>query len=363
MATTPLKNTGLYANEEGKVVVHDLPFPEPQQRELLIKVLYSGVNLSDVRSLEFFGLKNYALGGEFCGEVLDSPTLASTPYKAGDRVAGLVVGGIGRHWRFATHKEYLTAHADWVFKVPDHMPPQAAASLTVVVQTASNTLYNHFHLPLPPSVAKGTRDEGAAAPEGTLVVWGGATGVGMAAIQLARGSRVSSIIAIASTQRHEFLKSLGATQCFDYRDPDVVKNVKSALQGTKGTIWGFDALGTIENPVSQEILKSAIPPHDNVRLATVLLAPHEGFEPIVGSRQFDLDLDLQDGTKLFWPKDEAATERHWKGFRWVIDNYGGEYKPTPIRVFDGPGEDAVKELSNMWNMNNFGKLVLKFPFY
>ena len=68
-----------------------------------------------------------------------------------------------------------------------------------MVETASDALYNRLGLPLPPSVAKGTPDEGAPALEGTLVIWGGSTGCGMAAIQLGRGSRVSSIVTIASS--------------------------------------------------------------------------------------------------------------------------------------------------------------------
>ncbi|KAG5753701.1 hypothetical protein H9Q70_003642 [Fusarium xylarioides] len=363
MTNLPTKSTALYANEEGKIVVHDLPFPEPQEGEILIKVLYSGVNLSDVRSVAFFGLKNFALGGEFCGEVLESPSLTSTPFKSGDIVVGIVAAGRSRDPRHAAHQEYITVEPDWVFKVPENLPLQAAAGLPIVVQTASNALFNHLKLPLPPSVAEGTVDEGASSPEGTLVIWGGATGVGMAAIQFGRASGVSSIVAIASAKRHDFLKSLGATCLFDYNDPDVIEKVKKTLQGTKGTIWGFDALGSVENPVSQEILKSAIPPHDKVRLATVLLAPHEGFEAVLGSRKFHVEFSLPDGTTLSFPKDEALADRHWRGFRWAIDNYGGDYKPTPVRVFEGSGKDAVVELHKMWHMNNFGKVVIKHPLH
>ncbi|KAF5561188.1 zinc-type alcohol dehydrogenase [Fusarium phyllophilum] len=334
MSNLPTKSTALSANEEGKIVVHDLPFPESQEGEILIKVFYSGVNLSDVRSVAFFGLKNYALGGEFCGEVLESSSLTSTPFKVGDIVAGIVAAGRSRDPRHAAHQEYITVEPDWVFKVPENLPPQAAAGLSIVVQTASNALFNHLGLPLPPSVADGTIDKGASSPQGTLVVWGGATGVGMAAIQLGRASGVSSIVAIASAKRHDFLKSIGATHCFDYHDSDVIGKVKKTL---------------------------AIPPHDKVRLATVLLAPHEGFEAVLGSRKFHVEFSLPDGTTLCFPKDEALADRHWRGFRWAIDNYGGDYKPTPVRDFEGTGKDAIAELHNMWHMNNFGKVVLKHP--
>ncbi|EWY83796.1 hypothetical protein FOYG_13586 [Fusarium oxysporum NRRL 32931] len=207
---------------------------------------------------------------------------------------------------------------------------------------------------------EGTPDEGVAASEGTLVIWGGATSVGMAAVQFARAARVSSIIAIASSKRHEYLKTLGATQSFDYNDTDVIEKVKSALQSTSGTIWAFDALGS---PESQVLLKKAIPQHDRTVLASVLLGGDPEYKAIVGARHFDVEFELPGGQKVVWPKDMAAADRHWRGFRWAVENYGapGGYVPAPVRVFEGSGEDAIKEVYNVKNMSTFGKLVLKHP--
>ncbi|CAG7565400.1 unnamed protein product [Fusarium equiseti] len=314
MITTLTKGTALYADDEGKVIVRHLPFPEPQDGDSLIKVLYSGVNLSYVPSLEFFGLKNYALGS--------NSAATSSILQVGDIVAVCVFAGNTRDSHHATYQEYITVLPEWISKVPENIPPHAADGLPVVVGTAGDALYNRLGLPLPPTVAKSTFDEGILAPEGTLVIWGGSTGCGMAAIQLARASRMSAIVAIASARNRQFLTSLGATQCFDYHDIDVVRKIKSALQVTHGTIWGFDALGLVANPVSQDILKSVIPPHDKVRLATVLLAPHEGFEIVVGGRFFDLEFDPPDGTKLSVPKNIVAANRHWRVLSWVPENYG-----------------------------------------
>lgn len=192
------------------------------------------------------------------------------------------------------------------------------------------------------------------------MIWGGATSVGMAAVQFARAARVSSIIAIASSKRHEYLKTLGATQSFDYNDTDVIEKVKSALQSTSGTIWAFDALGS---PESQVLLKKAIPQHDRTVLASVLLGGDPEYKAIVGARHFDVEFELPGGQKVVWPKDMAAADRHWRGFRWAVENYGapGGYVPAPVRVFEGSGEDAIKEVYNVKNMSTFGKLVLKHP--
>ncbi|KAF5986696.1 zinc-type alcohol dehydrogenase [Fusarium coicis] len=360
MGSTPATSRALYADENGKLVVRHVPFPEPHEGELLIKVLYSGVNPADTKSIDFFGLKNFVTGTEFCGEVLESKTLASTSFEAGDIVAGVLSWGQNPPLRWGTHQEFMTIPASLAWKVPENLPPQAAAGLSIVGLTAATGLFNDISLPLPPSVAKGTPDEGVVAPEGILVIWGGATSIGMAAIQFARAARVSSIIAIASSMRHEYLKTLGATQAFDYNDRDVTGKVISALKSTSGTIWALDARGS---PESQALLKKAIPQHDKAVLASVMVGGDPEYKRIMGARHFDVEFELPGGQKMTWRKDMAAADRHWRGLNWAVENYGapGGYVPTPVRVLEGSGEDAIKEVYNVKNMSTFGKLVLKHP--
>lgn len=69
----------------------------------------------------------------------------------------------------------------------------------------------------------------SAPPEGTentwVFVYGGSSGVGQFAIQLAKLSGYK-VVTVASPRNHELLKSLGADAVFDYRDSDVIKKVK-----------------------------------------------------------------------------------------------------------------------------------------
>ncbi|KAG7404840.1 hypothetical protein Forpe1208_v014988 [Fusarium oxysporum f. sp. rapae] len=60
MGSTPATNRALYADEDGKIVVRQ------------------GFNPADTKIIDFFGLKNYVIRTEFCGEVLESETLASS---------------------------------------------------------------------------------------------------------------------------------------------------------------------------------------------------------------------------------------------------------------------------------------------
>ncbi|KAF5257882.1 hypothetical protein FOXYS1_11570 [Fusarium oxysporum] len=125
--TTNIPGPALYADNEGNVVVQrDLPAPTPAEGEILIEVLFSGSNPSDLRIVNYIGFRNFVLG----------PPIG-------------------------------------IFKVPANLPLPDAAALTTVVQTANDALFHLFKLPLPSS--------GHGHIEGTLVVWGGRTAVGMSA--------------------------------------------------------------------------------------------------------------------------------------------------------------------------------------
>jgi len=71
-----------------------------------------------------------------------------------------------------------------------------------------------------------------------ILVWGGATAVGHHALQLAVLSGYK-VLTTASPANHERLLALGATACFNYRDADVVKQIKSAA-GKEGVFAAVD---------------------------------------------------------------------------------------------------------------------------
>lgn len=73
-------------------------------------------------------------------------------------------------------------------------------------------------LPLPPATSASS-----------LLVWGGSTSVGQYAIQLGKAAGCY-VIATASPARHAYLNELGADVCFDYRDPNVVSQIKKAAK-------------------------------------------------------------------------------------------------------------------------------------
>ena len=79
-----------------------------------------------------------------------------------------------------------------------------------------------------------------------MLVWGGASSIGSAAVQVAKliGFTVYST---ASEKHHEYLKGLGASKVFDYRDENVVRSIVKAANEDGVTVQtGFDAVGQLK---------------------------------------------------------------------------------------------------------------------
>jgi NADPH:quinone reductase-like Zn-dependent oxidoreductase len=81
----------------------------------------------------------------------------------------------------------------------------------------------------------------AAAP--WTLVWGGASSVGLFTIQLARLSGYR-VIATASPKNAELVRLSGADVVVNYRDADVVEQIKAATDG--GVAYGVDTV-SLEN--------------------------------------------------------------------------------------------------------------------
>lgn len=148
------------------------PLPRLGPGEVLIKVAAAGVNRVDT----FQRMGNYPvpdgapdlLGLEVAGEVLARHDTAAT-WSVGDRVCALTVGG--------GYAEYCPAPAAHCLPIPKGLDLVQAASLPETYFTVWTNVF----------------ERAALQPGETLLVHGGSSGIGVAAIQLAKnlGSRVA----------------------------------------------------------------------------------------------------------------------------------------------------------------------------
>ena len=191
------------------------PRPEAGPGELLIAVQASGVNRPDV--LQRKGL--YPMppgvsdlpGLEVAGTVAGGAPadLAAAGLALGDAVCALVAGG--------GYAEFCVAPVGQCLPVPQGLTKVQAASLP---ETFFTVWQNVFHIAL-------------LQPGEALLVQGGSSGIGVAAIQLARalGSRV--IVTAGSDEKCAACVALGADHAINYRTQDFVAETKR-LTGGKG---------------------------------------------------------------------------------------------------------------------------------
>ena len=129
-------------------------------------------------------------------------------------------------------QHYTIVSARNVTAIPENMSYEKAVTLPLGILTATAGLYEKAHLQLPlPSLAPKTAGK-------TLLVWGGSSSVGVAAIQLAVASGFD-VVATASKQNFDMVCKAGATAVFDRNDLNVVREILDHLE-SKTIVGAFD---------------------------------------------------------------------------------------------------------------------------
>jgi NADPH:quinone reductase len=168
-----------------------VPIPQPKEGEILIRVKAAGVNRPDL--VQRAG--NYppppgaptTLGLEVSGEV----AVAAGRWKVGDRVCTLLGGG--------GYAEYATVDARQPFPIPEGMDFVKAAALPETLMTVYANVFEH----------------GALKPGETLLIHGATSGIGVAAIQMAKAAGCRVIATGRSARKTEQAREIGADIAVD----------------------------------------------------------------------------------------------------------------------------------------------------
>lgn len=160
----------------------------------------------------------FILGTTYGGTVVALGSAAPSHLAVGDRVVGFVQDGAAREAGF---QEYVTVPVWKASRVPRGMALEAAVTVPTNLVTAVHTVAAELGLEVPwPVVAP--PPEGR---EGTVLVWGAASSVGMYVVQVLRFWGYRDVLAVAAGKHHGMLEGMGAKKCFDYRDGDVVGEI------------------------------------------------------------------------------------------------------------------------------------------
>ncbi|KAF8860590.1 putative quinone oxidoreductase [Acephala macrosclerotiorum] len=199
------------------------PTPDPSENEVVIKVAYAAVNPSDYKFQDHpYWTIPYPsiLGTDVAGTVAQLGS-AVTRFKIGQRVIGHCDSILTKKAANAGYQLYSTTREILVTEVPDSLPLANAAVLPLSIDTAATGLFTMLKLPYP------SLDPTSAGK--TVLIWGGSSSVGSSAIQLAVAAGLT-VATTASPHNEAYVKSLGATYYFNYKDPDVVKKISKVLK-------------------------------------------------------------------------------------------------------------------------------------
>jgi NADPH2:quinone reductase len=223
MAALPAQMTAIGIKASGgpdMLVPEKRPMPVPGDGEILVKVAAAGVNRPDV--MQRMGLYPPPPGApdipglEIAGEVVAlGPNVKR--WKLGDRVMALVVGG--------GYAEYCLAHESHALPVGTLSMVEAAA----IPETFFTVWHNTF-------------ERGGLKRGETLLIHGGSSGIGTAAIQLAKAFGAHVITTAGSAEKCDACRKLGADVAVNYRTEDFVAATKTAT-GDKGAEVIVDMVG------------------------------------------------------------------------------------------------------------------------
>ena len=192
----------------------DLPVPQINNEEVLVKVNAISINPVDVKTRQGKGVVGsieespVILGWDISGEVTESQ---SSRFKKGDEVFGMVnFPRLGK-----AYAEYVAAPAGHITLIPANISHDEAAGACLAALTAWQNMTEHFQ------VKKGQR----------VLVHAGSGGVGHYAIQIAKHLG-AYVIATSSEENKRFVLSLGADEHIDYKAvnfEDVVSDIDFVL--------------------------------------------------------------------------------------------------------------------------------------
>lgn len=304
------------------------PIPVPGDGEVLIKVHAAGINRPDV--LQRIGRYVVPKGAsdipglEIAGEIVGGD-VSGSDFKIGDMVCALVQGG--------GYAEYCVACAQLCLPIPKGLTPVEAASLPETYFTVWSNVY----------------DLGGLKEKESLLVQAGASGIGVAAIQMANamGHRV---FATARTEdKCRACERLGAERCINSTTENFAEYIKKETGG-KGVDVILDIIGAAVLDKEIDCLSDegrlVLIAYLGGRLGTVDLAQ------IVHRQLTVTGSTLRPRSNAF----KADIARNLKKHVWPLIE-AGKIKPVIYKIY--PLAEAMQAQRLMQSNTHFGKIVLQ----
>ena len=325
-------------------LVEDFPTPEPKEDEVLVRVRAVALNHLDIwvrmGALAVKPELPHILGSDVSGVVEKVGSLVKD-IDAGEEVIvapGLSCGrcydcqnGEDNHCRSydilglasrGGYAQYVCVPARNIIRKPKNLTFEEAASYPLTFLTVWNALV----------------EKGGIKPHSRVLIWGGSSGVGVAAIQVAKLFGAFVITTVGSEEKAERCIELGADVVLNHYEEDVVKEVRSLFREGVDIVVDHVGSATFEKSIS------------SLRKGGVLTF----FGTTTGS---EAKVDIR---HLF--VREIALKGVYMGRRATLFKITelferGLLKPVVDRVF--PLEEAAEAHRYLESSRHFGKVVLR----
>jgi putative PIG3 family NAD(P)H quinone oxidoreductase len=196
----------LSINEQQTLNFNEIQRPSIGDDECLINVRAIGINRADIlqKQGKYPAPKGESeiLGIEVCGDIVEigsqqhCPSLNASDWKKGDKVFAIVPGG--------GYAEYVKVKIAHLFKLPSQLTYSQGAAIAEVYLTAYQCLF---------AIAKLKKNS-------RVLIHAGASGVGSAAIQLAKRYQCHVTVTVGSDKKAQACKALGADVALNYQQTD-----------------------------------------------------------------------------------------------------------------------------------------------
>ena len=220
--TLPSTFKHIAVNEHSRAMtLAESPLTQPEGRNILIHVCAAGVNRADI--LQQQGLypppadASPILGLEVSGTVAAIGPEVSQ-WAVGDRVCALTHGG--------GYADYCAIREDQCFSVPPSVALDQAAGLPEALLTAWHNIF----------------ERGQLKPNETLLIQGGASGIGSIAVQMAKLWGATVIATAGGDEKCNQVAALGADTVINYREQDFVA-VINEVTNHRGVDVVLDMIG------------------------------------------------------------------------------------------------------------------------
>ena len=201
----------IQVDNQQSLLLSETSLPEISADECLLKVKAIGVNRADLlqRAGKYpppageSSILGLEVSGEIvqCGEAVAENHLGKL-WQVGDKVFALVAGG--------GYAQYVKVKAKQLLCLPEHFTYEQGAACAEVFLTAYQSLFSIAQLK----------------PNSKVLIHAGASGVGSAAIQLAKANQCNVVVTVGSAAKVQACLALGADVAINYQETDFVTYAK-----------------------------------------------------------------------------------------------------------------------------------------